>query len=116
MGTYNNIGIGKKIKELRQEMGITQMELALKMGYTSRAAICKVEKGDDNMTPDRVERFAKALNTTPTHLVGWDVEKTDLTFTKDEQEIIVEYRKADFDTQAMVRRLLSYAKRMSNED
>lgn len=66
------LGIGKRIKQKRTELGLTQMELALKMGYTSKAAICKVEKGDDNITTDRVRKFAKALNVTEAWLMGWD--------------------------------------------
>lgn len=65
------LGIGKRIKQKRLELGLTQMELAQRMGYTSKAAICKVEKGDDNITTDRVKKFAKALDVTEAYLMGW---------------------------------------------
>lgn len=66
------LGIGYRIKQKRLELGLTQMELASRMGYTSKAAICKVEKGDDNITTDRVRKFAKALGVTEAYLMGWD--------------------------------------------
>lgn len=66
------IGIGTRIKMTRLQQGMTQLELAKKMGYKSKAAICKVETGDDNLTSDRVKLFADALNVTPGYLMGWE--------------------------------------------
>lgn len=66
------IGIGTRIRMRRLELGITQSELANKMGYKSKAAICKVETGDDNLTTDRVKLFAEALDCTPSFLMGWE--------------------------------------------
>lgn len=66
------IGIGERIKLKRIENGLTQLELAKRMGYTSKAAICKVETGEDNITTDRIDKFAKALNCSPSYLMGWD--------------------------------------------
>ena len=68
-----DLGIGKRIKQKRQELGLTQLELAQKMGYTSRAAICKVEKGQDNITSDRVTKFANALGCSESYIMGWEI-------------------------------------------
>lgn len=68
--------IGDKIKKRREELGMSQMELALKVGFTSRSAITKVEKNINGVTGSKVEQFAKALQTTPSYLMGWD-ETTD---------------------------------------
>lgn len=70
--------IGDKIKKRREELGMSQMDLALKVGFTSRSAITKVEKNINGVTGTKVEQFAKALNTTPSYLMGWD-ETTDTT-------------------------------------
>ena len=35
----------KNIKKLREELGMSQDELAEKAGYTSRSSIAKIEKG-----------------------------------------------------------------------
>lgn len=64
-------GLGKRIKKRRLELNLTQEDLAQRMGYKSKAAICKVEGGEDNITSDRVRKFADALETTPAYLMGW---------------------------------------------
>jgi transcriptional regulator with XRE-family HTH domain len=64
-------GVGKRIKKRRIELNLTQEELANRMGYKSKAAICKVEGGEDNITSDRIRKFADALETTPAFLMGW---------------------------------------------
>ena len=64
--------IGDKIKKRREELGMSQMELALKVGFTSRSAITKVEKNINGVTGTKVEQFAKALQTTPSYLMGWN--------------------------------------------
>lgn len=112
MGSNKNLGIGLKIRAKREELNITQAELGKRIGV-SRNAIWKVENGDDNMTPERVEKFARALNTTPAYLVGWKIEENEeIEYTDEEKNMIISYRKSDPDTQAMIRRLLAYAERM----
>ena len=64
--------IGERIKLRRKELGLTQTELAEKMGLTSKTTICKAETKDFNPTMDRVKEFAKALDTTPAYLMGWE--------------------------------------------
>lgn len=79
-------GIGKRIKKRRIELNLTQEELAKRMGYKSKAAICKVEGGEDNITSDRIVKFAEALETTPAYLMGWeddDLEVVDLSNVPD---------------------------------
>lgn len=64
--------IGERIKERRIELGLTQMELSQKMGYKNKSAICNVEKRGDNITSDRIEKLAAALECTPGYLMGWE--------------------------------------------
>ena len=64
--------IGERIKKRREELGLTQSELAERMGYKSRAAICTVEKDKEDLTTTRIRRFAEALQTTPAYLMGWE--------------------------------------------
>ena len=70
-------GVGKRIKARRIELNLTQEELAHRMGYKSKAAICKVENGEDNLAADRLCKFADALETTPGSLMGWENIKID---------------------------------------
>lgn len=77
--------IGRKIRSLRLQRKLTQEELALKVGYTSRSSINKIEKGLVDLPQSKIAEIADALGTTPTYLMGWDdpvipaVEKTELT-------------------------------------
>ena len=64
--------IGERIKQRRIELGLTQTELAHRMGLTSKTTICKAETTDFNPTTDRVREFAKALECSPAYLMGWE--------------------------------------------
>lgn len=68
--------VGDRIRERRKELGLTQGELATRMGYKSKSAVCKAETVEFNPTLDRVKEFAKALDTTPSYLMGWDTGDT----------------------------------------
>ena len=63
--------IGERIKNRRLQLGLTQTELAHKMGITSKTTICKAETTDFNPTMDRVKEFADALGVSPSYLMGW---------------------------------------------
>jgi repressor LexA len=64
--------IGDRIRERRKELGLTQGDLAKRMGYKTKSAICKAETVEFNPTTDRVIEFSKALETTPAYLMGWE--------------------------------------------
>lgn len=65
------MNIYDRIRARRIELEMTQEELAKKVGYTSRAAINKIETGQRNIKQDMVEKLAHALKTTPAYLMGW---------------------------------------------
>lgn len=67
--------IGLYIKERREALGMSQDELAEKMGYKSRSTIAKIEKGVNDVTQTNIVKFAEVLRTTPAYLMGW--EKTE---------------------------------------
>lgn len=60
-----------RIKERRKQLGLSQEQLANRLGLKTRAAISAVEKGKCDMTTDRIRRYADALHTTPAYLMGW---------------------------------------------
>ena len=64
--------IGERIKKRREELGMSQSELAEKVGYTSRSSIAKVETNANGMTQSKIVKFASALETTPSYLMGWE--------------------------------------------
>ena len=69
--------IGERIKKRREELGMSQTELAEKVGYTSRSSIAKLETNANGMTQSKIIIFAKALKTTPSYLMGWDDGSTE---------------------------------------
>lgn len=70
--------IGQRIKKRRLELGLTQEELAEKMGFKSKSAINKIELGINDITQSKVVKFSKVLNTTTAYLMGWEKEPEDL--------------------------------------
>ncbi len=66
--------IGIRIKTRREELGLSQEDLAKRLGYKSRSSINKIELGKNDITQHKVVAFAKALNTTTSYLMGWDTD------------------------------------------
>lgn len=63
--------IGKRIRTRREELGITQEELASRLGYKSKTTIAKIENGTNDIVQSKVIEFAQVLDTTPAYLMGW---------------------------------------------
>lgn len=64
--------LGERIRQRREELGMTQTELAERMGYKSRSSINKIENGTNDIVQSKVEKFAKVLDTSIGFLMGWD--------------------------------------------
>ena len=62
----------QRIRKRREELGLSQEELAQKMGYKSRSSINKIEMGENDIPQSKIVQFARALNTTPAYLMGWE--------------------------------------------
>lgn len=56
----------------RLQLDMSQEELAVKLGYKTRSSINKIESGRNDVTQSKIEAFAKALDTTPAYLMGWE--------------------------------------------
>lgn len=64
--------VGERIKERRTELNMSVDELAKRLGK-NRTTVYRYEKGDiENLPIDILGPLAKALNTTPAYLMGWD--------------------------------------------
>lgn len=64
--------IGENIAIMRKRLGLTQEELATKMGYKSKSTINKIELGINDIPQSKIVRFAEILGTTPATLMGWE--------------------------------------------
>ena len=64
--------IGERIRIRREELGLSQEELASRLGYKSRSSINKIELNQRNLTQSKIKAIADVLKTTPEHIMGWD--------------------------------------------
>lgn len=62
---YNNM------KQRRLELGMSQEELARKVGYTDRSSIAKIESGKVDISIETLKKIAAALDADPLVLLGW---------------------------------------------
>lgn len=67
--------VGKRIRERRNELHMSVDELAKRLNK-NRATVYRYEKGEiENLPIDVLEPLAKALDTTPQYLMGWDSQE-----------------------------------------
>lgn len=66
------------IKRRREELKMSQTELAKKLGYKDRSTIAKIESGENDLTQSKISAFAEALQTTPAWLMGWEDSTPDI--------------------------------------
>ncbi|MDE5764507.1 MAG: helix-turn-helix domain-containing protein [Ruminococcus sp.] len=66
--------IGTLIRTRREELGMTQDELAEKIGYKSRSSINKIEKGGNDLPRSKITAFAKALDISPSLFIDESVK------------------------------------------
>ncbi len=62
----------KNIKHRRKELGMTQTDLAKKLGYTDKSMISKIENGSIDLPQSKIISFAEVLNISPSDLMGWE--------------------------------------------
>lgn len=53
--------VGNRVKYYRKLANMTQDELAIKSGFAGKASISQIEKGQVNLTEQKIESIAKAL-------------------------------------------------------
>ena len=86
------MSIGDRIKDRRKHLKMSADELGKRIGK-DRSTVFRYEKGDiENLPLDILEPIAKALNTTPQDLMGWDeVQKKNDTLS----DIVIRLRSDD---------------------
>ena len=81
----------RRIRQRREELDMSQDELAKKLGYKSRSSINKIEKGENDIPQSKIVAFAEALNTSPEYLMGWDSDDKN----NEETRLLDGYRELD---------------------
>lgn len=68
-------------------MGITQSELAHRLGYSSKQAITQIENGNNNIPLSKVEAFAEALECQVSEILQFGNE-TPVTITNAQRRLL----------------------------
>lgn len=93
-------GFGERVRARREELGMSQLDLALKVNFRTKQAISKIENGERGVKLDRVEMLADALDVSVDYLMG--EEKADLI-----SELVEELKDYPDD---MIRNLLQFVR------
>lgn len=66
--------LADRVKKRREDLGLSQEQLAMRMGYSSRTSINKIENGRP-CSQKIIARLADALGVSIPYLMGWDEEQ-----------------------------------------
>lgn len=66
--TKSRLQLGKKVRELRKKMGISQEELGFRSNL-HRTYIGSIERGEQNISIDNIHKIARALKVSPKDLL-----------------------------------------------
>lgn len=102
--------VGKNIKNARTAAGISQTDLAKRVGI-SKQTLYKYEMGViTNIPSDKIEAISSVLRVTPAYLMGWEESKPSaaeaIILTDHEKDLVSSYRSADSGTRSAVCKLL----------
>lgn len=94
------MNLGNKVKTRREELGLSQEKLAFMMGYKSKTSISKIENGRE-VSHKVISKLARALNTSPTYLMGWDdpntvIQKLDQPYCNESLDSSFKVHEQDF--------------------
>lgn len=95
--------IGERVRVLRTDHGLTQDELASKIG-TTKQTIYKYENNIiTNIPSDKIEQMASIFGVTPSYIMGWEQTPNEVStiaahhdsydFTQEELDEIEEFKK-----------------------
>jgi len=70
--------VADRIRLKREELNLSQDELAKRLGNKDKSTICKIEKSGDNITMRNIKRIADALGVSSQYLLGWEEKSQEL--------------------------------------
>ena len=62
--------IGERIKARRQELKMSQREMASRLGYTDHTTLTRIEAGKIDLPQSRLMKIAEVLGVAPGYLLG----------------------------------------------
>ena len=75
---------GKKIKELRLAIGMSQEEVAAKIGVTKQAVYKYENEIVTNIPLEKIEQLAALFDVSPSDIMGWNEKQNKLPDNADE--------------------------------
>lgn len=67
--------IGEKIKKRRMELGMSQRELARRMGYSDNSTLARIEQGKVDVYQNKIVQFSEVLGVSVAYLMDWEEEQ-----------------------------------------
>ena len=75
--------LGDRVRIRREELGLSQEQLALRMGYSSRTSVNKIENGRP-CSQKIIARLADALSVSIPYLMGWEDDEKEKPTAEDD--------------------------------
>lgn len=88
--------VGERIRAARENQGLSQEELAKKLGLKDKSSVCKIEKSGDNISTKSIKKYASVLSIKPSELMGWDFVAEN-HYSEDDSELIKEDLRAYYE-------------------
>lgn len=73
----------KRISMRREELHLSQRQLAEMLGYSTRTYVSRVELGNLPLAKDKIQKWADALKTSPAYLLHEQKDSANTTVTSD---------------------------------
>ena len=67
--------VADRIKNRRENLKMSQEELALKLGLKDKSSISKIEASGDKISLKNIEKISVALNCSIQSLMGWEDDR-----------------------------------------
>ena len=102
------LAMGNRVRLQREAIGLSQEELAHKLGYKGKSSISYIESGENEIPQSKMRSFSEALDTSIEYLMGWDniPSKRIADITQEEIDLILCFRLADERDKNTVRNVL----------
>lgn len=88
--------VGERIRAARENQGLSQEDLAKKLGLKDKSSVCKIEKSGDNISTKSIKKYASVLSIKPSELMGWDFVAEN-HYSEDDSELIKEDLRAYYE-------------------
>ncbi len=82
-------GIGKKIKKIRENNKLSQDEFAKSLGYKDKSMVSHIEKGDSDMTYEKIQLLLKVYNIDANELFDYGEQNIDNSNQHSRTEMLI---------------------------